>query len=296
MVAAPAANLYSSLVSRSGRFAGLVTWTNTTSWRGASATPITRSSGDLVFAQAVAARMTPSTRTRSMAETRSCFRHASAQLIATTASCTGTLHRLFTGPAVAVASNGVVRSRCEDREGSSSDVESRPVRRWRRAAREEHRRVHPGVRDHVARPRKSARRSREGREARRRAEAQGRLRCAAAGQEAEAQRVPQGREDRRRRETRRQGRERDERRAVDREGLGRRRRRALSAPARRERDQVRGRGRAGQRSTPTADAGAGSRARARRREVVVHARRLYAHRGASAEQPENTMPAFERAV
>jgi glycerophosphoryl diester phosphodiesterase len=28
----------------------------------------------------------------------------------------------------------------------------------------------------------------------------------------------------------------------------------------------------------------------------VHPRRLYAHRGASAEQPENTMPAFERAV
>jgi glycerophosphoryl diester phosphodiesterase len=28
----------------------------------------------------------------------------------------------------------------------------------------------------------------------------------------------------------------------------------------------------------------------------VHPRRLYAHRGASAEQPENTMPAFERAI
>ena len=28
----------------------------------------------------------------------------------------------------------------------------------------------------------------------------------------------------------------------------------------------------------------------------MHARRLYAHRGASAEQPENTMPAFERAI
>jgi glycerophosphoryl diester phosphodiesterase len=28
----------------------------------------------------------------------------------------------------------------------------------------------------------------------------------------------------------------------------------------------------------------------------VHGRRLYAHRGASAERPENTMPAFERAV
>jgi len=28
----------------------------------------------------------------------------------------------------------------------------------------------------------------------------------------------------------------------------------------------------------------------------MHARRLYAHRGASAECPENTMPAFERAV
>jgi glycerophosphoryl diester phosphodiesterase len=28
----------------------------------------------------------------------------------------------------------------------------------------------------------------------------------------------------------------------------------------------------------------------------MHARRLYAHRGASAELPENTMPAFERAV
>jgi glycerophosphoryl diester phosphodiesterase len=28
----------------------------------------------------------------------------------------------------------------------------------------------------------------------------------------------------------------------------------------------------------------------------VHARRLYAHRGASAERPENTMPAFERAI
>jgi glycerophosphoryl diester phosphodiesterase len=28
----------------------------------------------------------------------------------------------------------------------------------------------------------------------------------------------------------------------------------------------------------------------------MHARRLYAHRGASAERPENTMPAFERAV
>jgi len=30
--------------------------------------------------------------------------------------------------------------------------------------------------------------------------------------------------------------------------------------------------------------------------VTAHARRLYAHRGASAERPENTMPAFERAV
>jgi glycerophosphoryl diester phosphodiesterase len=29
---------------------------------------------------------------------------------------------------------------------------------------------------------------------------------------------------------------------------------------------------------------------------MMHARRLYAHRGASAERPENTMPAFERAV
>lgn len=28
----------------------------------------------------------------------------------------------------------------------------------------------------------------------------------------------------------------------------------------------------------------------------MHARRLYAHRGASAERPENTLPAFERAV
>ena len=28
----------------------------------------------------------------------------------------------------------------------------------------------------------------------------------------------------------------------------------------------------------------------------MHARRLYAHRGASAERPENTMPAFQRAV
>jgi glycerophosphoryl diester phosphodiesterase len=28
----------------------------------------------------------------------------------------------------------------------------------------------------------------------------------------------------------------------------------------------------------------------------VHPRRLYAHRGASAERPENTMPAFERAI
>ena len=28
----------------------------------------------------------------------------------------------------------------------------------------------------------------------------------------------------------------------------------------------------------------------------MHARRLYAHRGASAELPENTMPAFVRAV
>jgi glycerophosphoryl diester phosphodiesterase len=28
----------------------------------------------------------------------------------------------------------------------------------------------------------------------------------------------------------------------------------------------------------------------------MHARRLYAHRGASAERPENTMPAFERAI
>jgi glycerophosphoryl diester phosphodiesterase len=28
----------------------------------------------------------------------------------------------------------------------------------------------------------------------------------------------------------------------------------------------------------------------------VHARRLYAHRGAAAERPENTMPAFERAI
>ena len=28
----------------------------------------------------------------------------------------------------------------------------------------------------------------------------------------------------------------------------------------------------------------------------MHPRRLYAHRGASAERPENTMPAFERAV
>lgn len=28
----------------------------------------------------------------------------------------------------------------------------------------------------------------------------------------------------------------------------------------------------------------------------MHARRLYAHRGASAERPENTMPAFERAL
>ncbi|MBC7978517.1 MAG: glycerophosphodiester phosphodiesterase, partial [Myxococcales bacterium] len=28
----------------------------------------------------------------------------------------------------------------------------------------------------------------------------------------------------------------------------------------------------------------------------MHTRRLYAHRGASAELPENTMPAFERAV
>jgi glycerophosphoryl diester phosphodiesterase len=28
----------------------------------------------------------------------------------------------------------------------------------------------------------------------------------------------------------------------------------------------------------------------------MHARRLYAHRGAAAERPENTMPAFERAV
>ena len=28
----------------------------------------------------------------------------------------------------------------------------------------------------------------------------------------------------------------------------------------------------------------------------MFARRLYAHRGASAERPENTMPAFERAV
>lgn len=28
----------------------------------------------------------------------------------------------------------------------------------------------------------------------------------------------------------------------------------------------------------------------------MHARRLYAHRGASAERPENTMPAFERAM
>src|SRR5262249_13568464 len=36
-------------------------------------------------------------------------------------------------------------------------------------------------------------------------------------------------------------------------------------------------------------------ARARRREVM-HPRRLYAHRGASAELPENTMPAFVRAV
>ena len=31
-------------------------------------------------------------------------------------------------------------------------------------------------------------------------------------------------------------------------------------------------------------------------ESVMHARRLYAHRGASAERPENTMPAFERAI
>jgi glycerophosphoryl diester phosphodiesterase len=29
---------------------------------------------------------------------------------------------------------------------------------------------------------------------------------------------------------------------------------------------------------------------------MMHARRLYAHRGASAEQPENTLPAFQRAV
>jgi glycerophosphoryl diester phosphodiesterase len=29
---------------------------------------------------------------------------------------------------------------------------------------------------------------------------------------------------------------------------------------------------------------------------MMHARRLYAHRGAAAERPENTMPAFERAV
>lgn len=29
---------------------------------------------------------------------------------------------------------------------------------------------------------------------------------------------------------------------------------------------------------------------------MVHPRRLYAHRGASAERPENTLPAFERAV
>src|SRR5689334_10364742 len=28
----------------------------------------------------------------------------------------------------------------------------------------------------------------------------------------------------------------------------------------------------------------------------MHPRRLYAHRGASAERPENTLPAFERAV
>src|SRR4249919_3256007 len=28
----------------------------------------------------------------------------------------------------------------------------------------------------------------------------------------------------------------------------------------------------------------------------MHERRLYAHRGASAERPENTMPAFERAL
>ena len=28
----------------------------------------------------------------------------------------------------------------------------------------------------------------------------------------------------------------------------------------------------------------------------MHPRRLYAHRGASAERPENTLPAFERAI
>ena len=28
----------------------------------------------------------------------------------------------------------------------------------------------------------------------------------------------------------------------------------------------------------------------------MHSRRLYAHRGASAERPENTIPAFERAI
>src|SRR5205823_2268595 len=55
----------------------------------------------------------------------------------------------------------------------------------------------------------------------------------------------------------------------------------------------RGRSDRGHRSAPAADAGEG--AEARRRDLVFP-RRLYAHRGASAERPENTMPAFERAL
>src|SRR5262249_25140992 len=48
-----------------------------------------------------------------------------------------------------------------------------------------------------------------------------------------------------------------------------------------------------QRSAPAPDAD--RRAGSQRRELVLP-RRLYAHRGASAERPENTMIAFERAI
>ena len=253
------------LVSRIGRLAGFVTWTNTTRGDGASCTPSTRSSGVLPLWQPVdgeRAQARQRRSKRSMSENAivllSCQRRKLTQVrvvpmavgirdsrVHSTVALLSRIRYTCSVAHVKIEKGRRVTLKVDLSVAGGQQLEKKTVEYIQGVGT-----MLPGLETR-------ARRAREGRQARGRAQGQGRLRQPghAPAQEDEAQRVPQGR----RSSTSARSsppRATNDMNVIlrDREGQRRRRRRPPRPPARREGHQVLGRGRAGQRSAPAADA------------------------------------------